>query len=336
AKLVNMEFLKVWPVSRGINSSSGGGGAGWYLRMRNSQGEYLEEKYHPAYSVWERGGYCPNTNYMFAPTMEKAEVLNDVIVSERKDARDEEITAIYFTAAAENPPRALKFHALTGGVRNQRAVECYPNIAGLVAGGVRWNNDWGETDVENLFAVGDITQQGGFSGGLSMGWAVADFVTSKIKGGELPLPEWDSEIESKCKEIQQRVFAPLNRTPKRPVSPLELEDYVRSVINMHYIGIKKKKSRLERAIELLERVKEEVVPALVAKNPHELMRCLEVQNIITVSLAHAKASLERTESRVPPHHYREDFPEEDPNWHGYWVVVQLSNGKLEVKKEKVE
>ena len=67
----------------------------------------------------------------------------------------------------------------------------------------------------------------------------------------------------------------------------------------------------------------------MAGNPHELMRCMEVQNAITISELHITASLLRTESRIPPRHYRIDYPEQDDaNWKKN-IVLQNVGGEME-------
>jgi len=67
----------------------------------------------------------------------------------------------------------------------------------------------------------------------------------------------------------------------------------------------------------------------MARNPHELMRCIEVQSAITVSELHANASLVRTETRFPPRHYRVDYPKQDDvNWKKS-IVWQNVGGKME-------
>ena len=55
---------------------------------------------------------------------------------------------------------------------------------------------------------------------------------------------------------------------------------------------------MERAKELLKRVKEEAVPLLAADSPHELMRAVEVQDIIDIAELYIDSSLLETESRV--------------------------------------
>jgi succinate dehydrogenase/fumarate reductase flavoprotein subunit len=123
------------------------------------------------------------------------------------------------------------------------------------------------------------------------------------------------------------VFSPLNRNTEYKVNPLELEDYIRQV-NYNFIGIHKVKSKIERAIELIRFAREGAVPLLVASNPHELMRAIEVQNIIEISELHAQSSLLRTESRLVPVHYREDYPELDPKWDNKIVTVKKIDNEI--------
>ncbi len=120
------------------------------------------------------------------------------------------------------------------------------------------------------------------------------------------------------------------------MNPLELEDYVRTEIIKNYVGIKKTKARMERAKELLKRVKEEVVPLLVADSPHELMRAVEVQDIIDIAELYIDSSLLRTESRVSPMHYREDYPDQDPSWDKITITAQKVENLTEYRKESVE
>ena len=64
---------------------------------------------------------------------------------------------------------------------------------------------------------------------------------------------------------------------------------------------------------------------MTAHNPHELMRCCEVESIITFAEMHIRASMYRKETRYRHLanfvHYRSDYPDTDPQWEK-WVVVQ--------------
>ncbi|HHT47452.1 MAG TPA: FAD-binding protein [Firmicutes bacterium] len=323
-KLYSMEFSNVYNVSKGINHSSGGGACNWYFKMYNSKGEFLEDKY-PDRVVTKAGGKIPGINFLFAPDMQNAEVEKDVILSAKHNATDDEIAAVYFTAVTE-PPKALKFHKLAGGLTNERPVECIAVLTGIgqAGGGILRENEYSETCVKNLFAAGNVTGNGG-SHGFTWGCLIADHVTQLVKDQkQLAI---DSEQLKQIEETRNRVFSPLNRNTEYKVNPLELEDYIRQV-NYNFIGIHKVKSKIERAIELIRFAREGAVPLLVASNPHELMRAIEVQNIIEISELHAQSSLLRTESRLVPVHYREDYPELDPKWDNKIVTVKKIDNEI--------
>jgi len=90
---------------------------------------------------------------------------------------------------------------------------------------------------------------------------------------------------------------------------------------------------MERALELIRFAKEGAVPRLAASNPHELMRAIEVQQIIEISELHAQSSLLRNESRLIPIHYREDYPEQDNNWDNKIVTAKKVAGGIKYEIE---
>ncbi|MGI6317731.1 MAG: FAD-binding protein [Dethiobacteria bacterium] len=329
AKLYCMEMSNVYNVSKGINHSSGGGGCNWYFKMYNSKGEYLEDKY-PDMVVTKAGGKIPGINFLFAPDMQNAEVEKDVILSAKHNATPDEIAAVYFTAVTE-PPKALKFHKLAGGLTNERPAECIAVLTGIgqAGGGVLRENEYSETGVKNLFAAGNVTGNGG-SHGFTWGCLIADHVTELVKDQDYKTI--DSEQLKQIAETKEWVFSPLGRKSEYKINPLELEDYIREV-NYNYIGIHKVKPKIERAIELIRFAREGAVPLLFANNPHELMRAIEVQHIIEISELHAQSSLLRDESRLGPVHYREDYPELDHKWDNKIVTAKKVDGEIKYNIE---
>lgn len=330
-KLYCMEMSCVYNVSKGINHSSGGGACNWYFKMYNSKGEYLEDKY-PDRVVTKAGGKIPGVNFLFSPDMQNAEVMKDVILSAKHNATDDEIAAVYFTAVTE-PPKALKFHKLAGGLTNELPVECVPVLVGLgmAGGGVLRENEYSETGVKNLFAAGNVTGTGG-STGFTWGCLIADHVVQIIQDEKMPTI--GGEQIKQVEEAKKWVFAPLNRNIEYKVNPLELEDYIRQ-INYNYVGLYKVKSKMERALELIRFAREGAVPQLAAKNLHELMRAIEVQHIIDISELHAQSSLLRDESRIIPVHYREDYPELDPKWDNKIVTARKVEDEIKYDIENL-
>jgi succinate dehydrogenase/fumarate reductase flavoprotein subunit len=332
AKLYCMEMCTVYIVSKGMNHSSGGGACNWFFKMYNSKGECLEDKY-PDKIVTKAGGMIPGVNFLFAPDMQNAGVERDVITSAKDKAAPDEAAHVYFTAATE-PPKALKFHQLSGGLTNERPAECVPVLAGIgmATGGVLRENDYSETGVKNLFAAGNVTGSGS-TRGFTWACLIADHVSQLVR--DQKQETIGSDQARQVEETRKWVFAPLRRKPAYyKVNPLELEDYVRRV-NYDYVGIHKIRPRLERAIDLLRLAKEGAVPLLVAKNVHELMRAIEVQNIIEISELHAQSSLMREESRLIPVHYREDYPELDPQWDGRITTARKVEGELKYSIESL-
>lgn len=333
AKLYSMEMSTVYNVSKGINHSSGGGGCNWYFKMYNSKGEYLEDKY-PDRVVTKAGGMIPGVNFLFSPNMENAEVEKDVILSAKNIATKDEIAAVYFTAATE-PPKALKFHKLAGGLTNERPVECVPVSVGIgmAGGGVLRENEHSETGVKNLFAAGNVTGLGsGGSNGLTWSVIIADHISQLVQDQKQAV--FESEQLKEIEEVRRRVLSPLGRKTEYKVNSLELEDYIRN-INYNYIGLHKVKAKMDRAIELIRYAKEGAAPLLAANNPHELMRAIEVQHIVEISELHAQSSLLRTESRLVPIHYREDYPELDPKWDNKIVTAQKVAGEIKYDIENL-
>lgn len=332
AKLYCMEMCTVYIVSKGMNHSSGGGACNWIFKMYNSKGECLEDKY-PEKIVTKAGGMIPGVNFLFAPNMQNPEFERDVIMSAKDKATPDEVAAVYFVSATE-PPKALKFHQLAGGLTNERPAECIPVLAGIgmATGGVLRENDYSETGVKNLFAAGNVTGSGS-TRGFTWACLIADHVSQLIR--DQKQETIGSDQTKQIEETRKWVFAPLGRkTEYYKVNPLELEDYVRQV-NYDYVGIHKTKPKLERAIELIRLAKEGAVPLLVANNPHELMRAIEVQNIIEISELHAHSSLIREESRLIPIHYREDYPELDPKWDGKIITEMKVAGEVKYRVESL-
>jgi succinate dehydrogenase/fumarate reductase flavoprotein subunit len=332
AKLANMEFLQVYVVAAGAVATSSAG-AGMYWGVQNSKGEFLEQKYQD-HNLSKKGGHFPATNFFFAPSMENPEVDREIITYDTNHATDDEAISCYFTCATEYP-KMLKLHKLAGGIR-KGPVEAKIFIPGLLSGieGILTINDRAETSVENLYTAGSSSSATGSSGSKAVVWGliVGDHMREILP--EARRPEFGSEQLEQIKAEKERVMAPLNN--REGLIPLELEDYVRNV-NMNYINIRKIEPRLKRALEIFKTTKEKAVPVLSAENPHELMRAVEVQDILDLSEIHARASLTRTESRMTPCHYRVDFPQsDDANWAGKIITVRNVSGEARYTPEVLE
>jgi succinate dehydrogenase/fumarate reductase flavoprotein subunit len=197
----------------------------------------------------------------------------------------------------------------------------YRNIAGVL------HNERGESSLKGLFIAGDVGGGiPGYGASAAFVWALRCAKYASEEAIKAEAPTFDKLEEGQVRAARNHYLAPLAR--KKGANPVELENMVRT-LNDYYVGPHKAGPKLKRHLELLDVIKKRYVPVLTARNPHELMRCIEVQSAITVSQLHTNASLVRTESRLASHHYRVDYPnQDDVNWKKS-IVWQNVGGKME-------
>jgi succinate dehydrogenase/fumarate reductase flavoprotein subunit len=87
----------------------------------------------------------------------------------------------------------------------------------------------------------------------------------------------------------------------------------------------------------MERFRRELDEVVFVRDQHDLFKTFEVENIIQCAALSATASLERTESRWLPWHYRSDFPEkDDANWLKHIVVTQGAQpGEIDIQHKDI-
>jgi succinate dehydrogenase/fumarate reductase flavoprotein subunit len=174
--------------------------------------------------------------------------------------------------------------------------------------------------VEGLFAAGDCADQMkvvhlALTGGYAAGRAAAQYA-KRSPGDVLAAAEVAAE--------RSRVLAPLDR--RSGVHYRDIEDVLRRIMKQ-YVGPMRTEIGLKTAARKIERLKGEL-SNLKAANPHELVRGLETETLVTVGEIMAKAAQARRESRFIPYHYRLDYPEQnDAEWNGQ-IVVQKSNESI--------
>jgi succinate dehydrogenase/fumarate reductase flavoprotein subunit len=362
ARVTNLEFTDVHLFPVGMDY--GPQGATHCSRMRNFEGEDLFEKYsgalievgdghypgmqtktfgsagnilsvtdhsHPAIAeetfrkVKANRGFYPWNIYAFMPDMSKPEIERNVISRYFEGVGQEAEWYNNFQAAQETP-FGLKLIRDRGGLRGT-PLELFPKLRGIPRSfsGILCD-EIGETSLKGLFVAGDLL--GGLPlyggpGAYAWGYRVAEYLAEHVP--EMKRPVFDGEQTRQVQEERERIRRPLGY--KDGVDPLELEDLVRR-INTHYVAINKVEPRLKRALELIKILKERFVPTLMAYNPHYLMRVLEVQDILDISELHAQTALIRTETRMPPNHYRMDYPEQDDKHWAKNIVVKSVSGEM--------
>ncbi|MBI4319859.1 MAG: FAD-binding protein [Chloroflexi bacterium] len=191
-------------------------------------------------------------------------------------------------------------------------------------GGIIINEEC-QSSVDGLYAAGDTISILGLKGNsalsaMTLGHRAGRYAATRAK--QTARSEVSAEQVSAEK---QRAFAPLAR--KEGPEPVELEEKVRGIVS-DYCGVEKSGVRLNRGLELLLKAKDTHLDKVVARNPHHLMRFVELSNIFDVAEMHMRASLMREESRLGLEHHRIDFPKrDDTNWRKL-IVVRKVGGEM--------
>jgi len=194
----------------------------------------------------------------------------------------------------------------------------------MTATGIYTDDDY-EASVPGLYAIGDCCA--GFHG-CSMaavsGLLLGDSIHTLVNKAEEPIVD-----EGQVGSQKQAALAPLG--VKDGTEPMELECAVRYICE-RYVGQFKSEGKLLEGQRRLGSLRRTFLPRLMAKNPHYLMRCLEVRNIIDLAEVHIQACLERKETRG--NHIRLDYPEEDPSRESMLTYQRMEDGKpvLEIRK----
>ncbi|WP_084572825.1 fumarate reductase/succinate dehydrogenase flavoprotein subunit [Methylocapsa aurea] len=232
----------------------------------------------------------------------------------------------------ERPSRGL-FHAGRGADYRRDMVEMHISEIGFCAGhsasGV-FVDEHARTTVEGLYAAGDMASVphnymlGAFVNGAIAGEDAARFAASA------PLAEYDAgQVEAE----RLRVRAPLSNDDGLP--PNQVEYKIRRFVN-DYLQPPKVTRKYEIAQQRFAEIRADL-PRMMARDPHELMRALEVYSILDCADMAAAASLFRTESRWGLYHYRMDYPEpNDADWFCHLQLFKDENSRMACRKRPIE
>ncbi len=223
-------------------------------------------------------------------------------------------------------PDVYEQYKNTGVDISKEPMEIYPSMHHMM-GGVKIN-EWGETIVPGLYAVGEVA--GGVHGanrlggnsiaegqvfGRRAGIAAAKF-SKKIKYSDLPKGE--------IKKEQTRIFSFVNR--KTGVIPHEVEDKLKQTM-WDKVGIFRDEKRLleaKKAIAKLEiEAKKMKTRTALSERNRDLQDCLEIENMLLTAKSVVDAAILRKESRGA--HSRSDFPKTLPEWRKNIIVKSINN-----------
>lgn len=195
-------------------------------------------------------------------------------------------------------------------------------LAGLVG------DAWGETSVRGLFAAGDCLSNpfGFLAGAMAMGEVAGEAAANRKE--DIPARPASSA------ERMDRVMDSRNRHQRGAlrVGAREFEYKFRRLVN-ELVAPPKSGAKLQKFLDQTEIMTREQ-DDILASDPHEFMKALEVKAGLFSARMAAMASLFRQESRFGFFHHRVDYPEkDDANWTCRVIISRGSEGPV-LKKER--
>jgi thiol-driven fumarate reductase, flavoprotein subunit (EC 1.3.99.-) len=180
-------------------------------------------------------------------------------------------------------------------------------------GGVRID-EWGRTNLRNLFAAGEVT--GGVHGANRLGGnALADTQVfgrrAGIAAARNAIKSAPASIKSTVEEEEYRIKS---MVAEGSHSPSEIRDRLHEAM-WNGVAIVRSRESLESARAVIQDLTTMMgdlnVPETSGFNTY-LIEALELENMLVTSSMVVESALIREESRGS--HYRKDFPETRPEW----------------------
>jgi len=206
-----------------------------------------------------------------------------------------------------------------------------------IMGGVRVDADTQMSTVPGLFAAGEVGA--GLHGANRLGGnSLSDLLVFGMRAGkyaaEFAARQSASRIDpQQADEIVRAALEPFNRQGGGE-GPYQVEHDLQTMMQ-ELVGIVRREQEIRRAIDSLKTLRERAAKVSVTGNREYnpgWHTALDLQNLITVSEIVARAALERKESRGG--HFRDDFPDKDPNYGKFNIVVRRgSAGEMQVTRE---
>ncbi|WP_156820112.1 fumarate reductase/succinate dehydrogenase flavoprotein subunit [Synechococcus sp. PCC 7336] len=234
--------------------------------------------------------------------------------------------------ANERPSRE-RFHEGRGENYRSHGVEMEISEIGLCSGhsasGVRVDAK-AATTVPGLYAAGDMAS-------VPHNYMIGAFVFGRIAGTNAidycrDLPHVEPDPDFIAAEME-RVYRPLNQPDGIPHTQVEYK--LRRFVN-DYLQPPKNTHKMEIALDKFVNY-HSTLDLMGARDPHELMRCMEVHAIRDCAEMAARASLFRKESRWGLYHYRVDYPEKNnEEWFCHTHLKKDESGRMAIAKAPIE
>jgi succinate dehydrogenase / fumarate reductase flavoprotein subunit len=354
AELIDMEFVQfhptgmVWPPSvRGILVTEGVRGEGGVLK--NTAGERFMFRYMPDMfkgdfaeteaesDAWVKGDRTKNRR---PPELLTRDVVAKAITKEIAEGRGTPHGGVLLDIASKQSPDYIKkklpsmyhqFKELAHVDITKDAMEIGPTTH-YVMGGVKVDSETQESTVPGLYAAGEVG--GGMHGANRLGGnSLSDLLVFGRRAGQYAAGKRGASTAIPDAEVEQAMREALAPFERDGENPFAVQAALQAVMQRN-AGIIRDKGGLEAALTELEKLKGRArkvgVTGSREYNPG-WHTAIDLQSLLIVSEATARAALERTESRGG--HTRSDYPDSDDKQARQQIVIKKEGGRMAVRRE---
>jgi succinate dehydrogenase / fumarate reductase flavoprotein subunit len=209
-------------------------------------------------------------------------------------------------------------------------------------GGIRVNGDTQMSNVPGLFAAGEAAA--GLHGANRLGGnSLSDLIVFGKRAGEFAAKFAKEKGAGKINDAEaeaaaRRALEPFERGAKTPNAegPYQVQYDLQDMMQ-ELVGIVRREDEMARALDgigkLVARASQVGVQGNREYNPG-WHTAIDLNNLLTVSEAITRSAMDRKESRGG--HFREDFPNKDPQAQKYNTVVwKGKGGAMQVRREPI-
>ena len=323
AELRNFEFAKVWVVPKLFAWESQTTLLPLGARFVNARGRSFMDQYSPVLGA--------NTDPHY------------VVISMAIEAREGR-GPIYFDISRMKPEDIELVKPQTGWqlLNYQKLValgmdffkdtmEWMPQLLGSFGGLVA--DMEGRTRVPGLFVAGRgrSIDPGVYIGGFALfTTAVTGYLTGGVAAEYAKSREPYQVEKDEVEVFKNHLYAPLG---KAGIPPKEVLTEIQQAVFPYDVCILKNERSLKEAMRKIERLKNEVLPQMTAKDAHYLLKLIEVQAIAFLAELYLSTSLMRKETRAG--HFREDYPDRDNEKWLCWIIAERKGDSVSFRTEPV-
>jgi succinate dehydrogenase / fumarate reductase flavoprotein subunit len=210
-------------------------------------------------------------------------------------------------------------------------MEIGPTIH-YVMGGVKVDPETQESTVPGLYAAGEVG--GGMHGANRLGGnSLSDLLVFGRRAGQYAASKRAAPPAIPDAEVEPAMRAALESFEREGENPYAVQQALQVVMQRH-AGIIRDKQGLETALVELEKLESRArkvgVTGSREYNPG-WHTAIDLQSLLIVSEATARAALERTESRGG--HTRSDYPDSDEKQAREQIVIKKEGDRMVVRRE---